>query len=343
MRAIYQIKNGKADSAFENRSTDVPNVGPLEIRIKVNAFGLNFADVMARLGLYPDAPKKPAILGYDVVGTVDQIGNEAQTDLKLGDKVVALTRFGGYAEFVSTDYRGVVALSKDVSPAISTALTTQGGTAYYMAHELVQMHPGDHVLVHAAAGGVGSLLCQMAKAKGAVVFGTAGSEEKLEYLKSLGVDYPINYRNEKFEKIINAKLGAKNVSGLDVIFDPIGGSSVKKGFKLLASGGRMLLFGASSMTSAKNIFSKIGIALGFGIYSPIGLLGPSKSLIGVNMLRIADDKPEVLQRVLKGTVKLFEEGVIQPREGGVYSVNDIATAHHALEHRKTMGKIAIKW
>lgn len=343
MRAIFHIKNGEAQSAFENRSTDVPSLGPLDIRIKVSAFGLNFADVMARLGLYPDAPKKPAILGYDVVGTIDQIGSDVITDLSLGDRVVALSRFGGYAEFVSTDYRGVVALPQDVSPAISTALTTQGGTAYYMAHELVHIHKGDHVLVHAAAGGVGSLLCQMAKAKGAIVYGTAGSDEKLQYLRSIGVDFPINYRSEKFEKTIKAYLDKHQVNGLDIIFDPIGGSSVKKGFKLLGSGGRMLLFGASSMTNAKNVFSKIGIALGFGIYSPIGLLSPSKSLIGVNMLRIADDKPEVLHRVLKGTVKLFSDGIIAPLEGGVYEVEDIANAHHALEHRKTMGKIAIKW
>ncbi len=343
MRAVYLVKNGKADKAFEIRDASTPEVGPLEIRIKVEAFGLNFADVMARLGLYPDAPPKPGVLGYDVVGHIDAIGTDVDTQLKEGDRVIALTRFGGYAEYVSTDYRGVVKIKNDVAFAIATALATQGGTAFYMAHEMVRLHEGDQVLVHAAAGGVGSLLCQMAKAEGAIVHGTAGSEEKLEYLRSIQVDNPINYRSQQFEKEIGIFLEEKDVKGLDVIFDPIGGKSVKKGVKLLASGGRIVLFGASSLTSAKNIFSKIGVALGFGIYSPIGLLNPSKSLIGINMLRIADDKPEILNRVLQGAVDLFEQGIITPMAGGTYPVEKLAEAHHALEHRGTMGKIAISW
>ena len=222
MRALYLIKNGKADKALELRDTDIPEVGSSEIRIKSEAFGLNFADVMARLGLYPDAPKKPGILGYDVVGRVDAISGDVDTDLKEGDRVIALTRFGGYGQYVSTDYRGVVKIKDDMSPVIATALATQGGTAYYMAYEMVNIFEGDHVLVHAAAGGVGSLLCQMAKSKGAIVYGTAGSSEKLEYLKSIGVDYPINYRSLKFEKEINAVLNKSDVKGLDVIFDAIG-------------------------------------------------------------------------------------------------------------------------
>ena len=340
MRAIYHVKNGSADKAFEIRETSIPDTGSLEIRIKVEAFGLNFADVMARLGLYPDAPPKPGVLGYDVIGHVDEIGSEVTTDLKKGDRVVALTRFGGYAEYVSTDYRGVVAIGDDVDLAQGTALTTQGGTAYYMAYEMVRMYEGDKVLVHAAAGGVGSLLCQMSKDRGAVVFGTAGSDKKLDYLRSIGVDHPINYRSAKFEDEIRSIIGN---GGLDVVFDPVGGSSVKKGMKLLGSGGRMVIFGASSMTSASNVFSKLGVALGFGIYSPVGLLSPSKSLIGVNMLRIADDKPEVLHRVLKGTVDLFNKGVLKPLSGGIYNVSELAEAHDNLEKRKTMGKIAITW
>lgn len=343
MRALYLVKNGKAEKALTLKETDIPEVGVSEIRIKSEAFGLNFADVMARLGLYPDAPKKPAILGYDVVGIVDAISSDVSTDLKEGDRVIALTRFGGYGEYVSTDYRGVVKINEDMSPVIATALATQGGTAFYMAHEMVNIFEGDHVLVHAAAGGVGSLLCQMAKAKGAIVYGTAGSNEKLEYLKSIGVDYPINYRSQKFEIEIGDLLQRSDVKGLDVVFDAIGGSSVRKGLKLLNSGGRIILFGASAMTSAKNVFSKIGVGLGFGIFHPVALLDPSKSMIAVNMLRIADDKPEIINRVLKGAIALYEQGVIRPKEGGLYPIEDFAKAHSDLEMRKTMGKLAIKW
>lgn len=343
MRAVFLVKNGNAFKAFEEREAPMPQPGPLEIRIKVRAFGLNFADVMARMGLYPEAPKKPGILGYDVVGYVDALGSEVQTELKEGDHVVALTRFGGYATHVCTDYRGVVAIDEDVNVAEATALTTQGGTAFYMANEMARVFPGDHVLVHAAAGGVGSILCQMLGAKDAIVYGTAGTDEKVAYVKSLGVPHPINYRNESFDTKIKQLLSQQHALGLDVVFDAIGGNSAKKGFKLLGAGGRLVLFGAAAFTSAPNIFAKLGVLLGFGLYHPLGFMTPAKGIIGVNMLRIADDKPDVLKRVLKGTVDLFQQKVIQPKVGGVYPVSEIAQAHDDLAKRKTMGKIAIKW
>lgn len=341
MKAAFLVKNGKSSSAFEVRDFSISNPEPNEIQIKVEAFGLNFADVMARNGQYPDAPKKPGILGYDVVGSIVQKGEEVPDGLEIGSRVIALTRFGGYAQMVNSDYRGVVPIAKDLPVDIATALATQGGTAYYMAKEMVNIFPGDQVLVHAAAGGVGSLLCQMAVAMGATVYGTASTSEKLEYLKSIGVQYPINYKEHDFSEKVQSLL--PNGQHLDIIFDAIGGKSVSRGFKLMGSGGKMVLFGASALTSAKFIWSKIGVALGFGIYSPIGLLNPSKSLIGVNMLRIADDKPDIIGRVIQGAVDLYDQGKIIPKGGGVYSINDLAQAHDDLENRRSMGKLAIKW
>lgn len=341
MKAAYLIKNGNAQNAFEIREFNITPPGPLEIQIEVSAFGLNFADVMARLGLYPDAPAKPGILGYDVVGTISEIGSEVDTDLTIGTRVIALTRFGGYAQYVNADYRGVVPIADDVPADIATALATQGATAYYMAKEMVNICEGDHVLIHAAAGGVGSILCQLAKNAEAIVYGTASNPEKLAYLNSLEIQYPINYRENDFKDSVRKHL--PEGQGLDIIFDAIGGSSVSKGFKLLGAGGRMVLFGASALTDARFIWSKIRVAAGFGIYSPIGLLNPSKSLIGVNMLRIADEKPAVLGRVIRGTVDLFEKGVIQPIAGGIYPITALSEAHAALENRQTMGKVAIQW
>ena len=339
MKAVFLVKNGSAEKAFEIRETEQPKPRELEVLIKVEAFGLNFADVMARKGLYPDAPKKPGILGYDVVGRIEAVGDQVK-GVSAGDRVTAMTRFGGYAEYVCTDFRGVAKISEEIDPVIATALTTQGGTAYYMAMEMVNIFPGDKVLIHAAAGGVGSLLVQMAKYRGAEVFATAGSQEKLDYASSLGADHTIAYRNVDFAKQIELEHGE---NCLDVIFDPIGGKSVKKGFGLLNAGGRIVLFGASSLTSARNIFQKIGVALGFGIHSPIKYVESSKSMIGVNMLRIADFQPDVLSRVLKGTVNLAQSGIISPKVGGYYPVSKIAEAHEALGTRKTMGKLAIHW
>ncbi len=341
MKAAYLVNNGRVNRAFEIRDLSIQDPQPHEVQISVQAFGLNFADVMARLGLYPDAPKKPGILGYDVVGTILDIGSEVRSELSIGDYVVALTRFGGYGQLVNTDYRAAVKISSDIPVDVATAFATQGGTAYYMAREMVNIFPGDHVLVHAAAGGVGSLSVQMAKSAGATVYGTASTSAKLDYITSIGVDHPINYKEHQFADVIRKILG-KDI-GLDIIFDPIGGMSVRRGYRLLGAGGRIVLCGASSLTSAKYIWSKLGVVKGFGLFSPIALLNPSKSLIGVNMLRIADDKPEVLQRVIRGAVDMYEDGVIQPLGGGIYSISELAVAHQALEKRKTMGKLAVKW
>lgn len=338
MKAAVLVKNGISSKAFEIREVETPKPGEGQVLIKAEAFGLNFADVMARHGDYQDCPPLPAIIGYDVVGKVEALG-AGVTNVKVGDRVTAMTRFGGYAEYALTDYRACSKIADDYPVGKATALTTQYCTAYYCFEEVVSLFEGDAILIHAAAGGVGTALVQLAKEKGCVVFGTAGSQEKLDYLKSIGVDYPINYRTQDFEKEIKKIIGEK---GLDVVFDPIGGKSVKKGIRLLGSGGRIVLFGAAGMNGT-NIFGKIGTGLGFGIYHPVEFMLSSKGMIGVNMLRIADNRPNVLKRCLDNVVKLVEEGVLDPTVGKVFKVDKLAEAHDYLEMRKSMGKVTVEW
>lgn len=340
MKAILLTKNGKAETAFETRETPKPEPQSDEIRIKVEAFGLNFADVMARLGMYRDCPPLPAIIGYDVVGHIEAIGNEVKNlnkNLNVGDRVTALTRFGGYAEYAVTKCQAAAKIADTVSVGEAVALSTQYCTAYYCAEEMTRLHPGDHILVHAAAGGVGTALVQWGKHQQCKIFGTA-SQPKLEYLKKIGVDYPIDYRNEDFAEYIKKQIGDK---GLDVIFDPIGGSYLKKGFKLLGSGGRIVTFGASEMTSQNNIFQKLKFAKNFGIYHPVQFIAQSKAMIGVNMLRIADNRPEVFSRVLTKVVELYDQKVFQPTVGKIFSFEQIAEAHNYLADRKSIGKIVV--
>jgi len=339
MKAVVLVKNGNSDVAFEMRDIDKPTPKPNEVLIKVEAFGLNYADVMARLGLYEDCPPLPTVLGYDVIGTIETIGNEV-TETKVGDRVVALTRFGGYAEYAVTDARAIAKVPSDMAVGVGTALTTQYGTAYYCAEEMTRIHEGDHVLIQAAAGGVGTALVQLAKHHGATVYGTA-STHKLDYLRELGVDHPIDYRNTDFETAVRKIRGDK---GIDVAYDSIGGKHVKKAFKLLGSGGRLVCYGAASMSdTVKNPLKLLGVAFGFGLYSPIQLLKPCKAIIGVNMLRLADDRPEMLKRCLQGVVKYVEQGVLKPTIGGEFSVAQINEAHDLLASRKSMGKIVVKW
>jgi len=338
MKAVFLIKNGAAATAFEIREIPVPVPGRDQVLVKVEAFGLNFADVMARNGMYKEAPPLPAVLGYDVAGSVVATG-EGVTNVKTGDRVTAMTRFGGYAEFAVTDAHGTAVIPPDLAAATATALATQYCTAYFAAAEMVNLFPGDKVLVHSGAGGVGTALLQYAKHKQCELFSTAGTEDKLLHLKAMGVHHPINYVSHDFEEAIKKITGGK---GVDVIFDAVGGKSVKKGFRALASAGRIVCYGAADLTD-KNLFGKVKTALGFGIYHPAMFMMASKSMIGINMLRIADDHPRVLQRCLESVVKLTQQGIFIPAPAKIFPVTEIANAHEYLEKRKNIGKVAVKW
>lgn len=340
MKAIVLVKYGTAENAFKIEEREKPVASDNEVIIKVEAFGLNYADVMARNGLYKDAPPLPCVLGYEVAGTIDSMGKNV-IGYSLGDRVTGFTRFGGYAEYTAADVRGLIKIPDSMTAAESTALTTQYGTAYYCAYEMVNLFEGDHVLIHAAAGGVGTALIQLAKNKGCIVYGTAGSDEKLEYLKSMGVNFPINYRKKNFEEEIKKLQGDQ---GLDVIFDPVGGTNYKKGRKILSHGGRIVSYGVSERSGKKaGLLSDLNLVFNFGFLHPIMLLMKSQGAIGVNMLRIGDHKPLTLKRCLEGVVKLVEEGVLKPHIGGAFKVSDIAKAHKLLESRNSIGKIIVEW
>lgn len=338
MKAAVLIKNSSADKAFELREADMPTIKKGQVLIKVEAFGLNFADVMARRGMYKEAPPLPAILGYDVAGIIEAVAEDI-VDFKKGDRVTAMTRFGGYGEYAVTNASAVAIMPARLDAATATALTTQYCTAVYAASEMVNLYKGDKVLIHSGAGGVGTALIQFAKYKQCEIFATAGSPDKIAYLKQLGVQHAINYNTEDFEKTIKEITAQK---GVDVIFDAVGGSSVKKGIRLLAPGGRLVCYGASNI-SDKNLFGKIKTVLGFGFYHPFMFMMPSKSIIGINMLHIADFKPGIIERCLSKVMELYSEGVFVPTIAKIFDVNNIAEAHAFLENRKSIGKVVVKW
>ena len=338
MKAALLVRKGDASKAFEIRDVEKPKIKAGEVLIKVEGFGLNFADVMARMGLYDDAPPMPSILGYDVVGRIEECARDV-SHVKVGDRVTAMTRFGGYAEYVAANAMAVAKIKDNAPLGEATALTTQYCTAYYAAAEVVNLHAGDRVLIHSAAGGVGTALVQLAKHKGCEIFATAGSDAKLKMLRDAGVQHPINYSTEDFEAAIKSKT---NGQGVDVIFDAVGGSYVRKGFRALAPGGRLICYGAADI-SDKNIFGKISTLLGFGFYHPLQFMSTSKALIGVNMLRIADNRPQILKTCLENVVALYEQGVFKPMVGGVYPIAQLGEAHELLGSRKSTGKITVTW
>ncbi len=338
MKSIYLVKHGGAAKAFEFRETPKPIPGGGDVIIKVEYSGLNFADILARKGLYQDAPPIPSVLGYDVSGTVDSVGKDI-TDLKKGDRVAAFTRFGGYSEYVAADRLGTVRIPDNLESAAADALTTQYVTAFYSAAEVTNLHEGDNVLIHAAAGGVGTALVQYALYKKCVVFATAGSDVKVALLKEAGAQFPVNYRKDDYKEVVKKYANG----GIDVIFDSLGGKYVKDGIKLLGAGGRIICFGAAEMSRRSNIFFKAKTGLSFGFYHPAQFIIPSKSLIGVNMLRIADTKPAVLKRCIEEVMELYKRGVFKPVVGKIFSATDISKAHEYVESRESVGKVVIKW
>ncbi len=340
MKAYSLVKNGAASQAFQLIEKETPTPSAGEVLVKSEGFGLNFADVMARLGIYKDCPPLPTVVGYENVGRVVAVG-EGVTTVKVGERVLAFTRFGGYADHVLSPEMAVAKIPERWGVGEATALATQYITAYYAAQEAINLHEGDHVLIHAAAGGVGTALIQLLKEKGCIIFGTAGSDEKLDYLRAQGVHYPINYRKEDYFDAI-VKLGFKGK--IDAAFNPIGGNYVKKDIALLNAGGREVLYGASKMTEARgNIFKLLKMVFGFGFWSPIGFVTKSTSLVGVNMLRIADNKPAVLKMCMDEVISLAKRGLIKPTIAKEFPHTELAEAHDFLESRKSMGKIAVKW
>ncbi len=340
MKAIVLQRNGKAEEAFAMEERPVPEPGTDEVLIKVEAFGLNFADVMSRLGMYRDAPPIPFIPGYEVVGRVEKTGQDVQEDLT-GQRVVAFTRFGGYAEYATTKKEAVAPIGEDMDAGQATALATQYCTAWFSAMEATNIRKGDRVLIHAAAGGVGTALVQLAKHQGAEVFGTAGSGEKLQYLKELGVDHPVNYRTQDYETVVREKLSGQR---LDLAFNSIGGKTFKKDMRLLGAGGRIVCYGGAERTGKrKGLFNTLKFVWDFGLLHPIGLLMNAKGVIGVNMLRLADHAPHKVAHSLEGVVELTREGVLDPHVGGRFSADRIAEAHRLLEERKSRGKLVVMW
>jgi NADPH:quinone reductase-like Zn-dependent oxidoreductase len=338
MKGIFLKKFGEVDLAFEVKETPSPKPEPHQVKIKVEAFGLNFADVLARKGLYGDAPPLPCILGYECVGTIAEVG-QAITKFNEGDRVLAFTRFGSYAQFAVTDSRAVVKIDNDIKSDVALALGTQYCTAYYAAYECLSLHAGDVVLIHAAAGGVGVALTQLAKEKGCTVIGTVGSNEKFDFIKANGVDHPINYRTTNFEEEVRKILGKRRV---DAIFDAVGGKTFKQGMKVLNYGGSNVIYGAASRTNG-GLMANLKLLFGFGFYTPIKFLMKSQNVIGVNMLRIADYKPEIIQLCLEKVYELYQLEIVKPHVGKVFKANEIASAHALLESRNSRGKIAVEW
>lgn len=336
-KQVYLVKNGSADAAFEIRETPIPSVSNNEALVRVNSSGLNFADVMARKGLYREAPDLPCVLGYEVAGVVESCPDKRELE---GKRVLAFTRFQGYSEYLNVRLDAIVEIG-EIDFKSATALATQFVTAWYASQYITNLHKGEKVLIHAAAGGVGTALVQMAKNKGCEVFALTSKKEKFEILKELGADHIINYReNDYIEEIKTILKGSR----INVSFNPVAGASFKNDKSLIGSGGRIILFGGSDRTDGKwGIFSTLNFVRKMGLIVPIGLMMRSRSILGVNMLKVADYYPEIIQTGLQTVIKDVQQGNLKPIHFKDFNYQDISQAHDLLESGNSIGKISISW
>ena len=341
MRAVVIPRHGGPD-VLEVQERPDPIPGPGEVRVAVKAAGINFADLLARSGMYPDAPPAPCVVGYEVAGDVDQIG-DGVTEFEPGDRVIAGSRFNGQAELVVTTVNAVVPLPDNLSYEQGAAIPVNYATAYAGLVLMGGAEEGDRVLIHAAAGGVGISATQIAKQRGAEVFGTA-SASKHDAIRAQGVDHAIDYRNEDFAKAV---MRITNGEGIDVAFDAIGPSSFRKDYKILRSGGRLICYGLSEVQTGegRNLPGLLkGVAAMTTATMPwwrsMLIMNENKGVFGLNMLKWWD-REGTMNRALDPLLPAFASGALEPVVAEAFSFDRAADAHRFIHERRNIGKVVL--
>ncbi|HEX3695277.1 MAG TPA: zinc-binding dehydrogenase [Polyangia bacterium] len=336
MRQVWITRKGAPDVLVVKEAPD-PTPGPGQVRVRVAAAGVNFADILARMGLYPDAPKLPCVIGYEVGGTVDAIGTGVKS-LKAGDRVLALTRFGGYSDVIVVPELQAVPIPPALTLEKATALPVNYVTAWIMLVKLGNLTKGERILIHAAAGGVGQAALQLARWRGAEVFGTA-SAGKHQRLAQLGVAHCIDYHTQDFEDEIRRRTDGK---GVHLIIDAVGGASFRKSYRSLAPLGRLFLFGVSSLAPGRtrNLFAAVRGLLAMGAFKPLPLMNDNRGVFGVNMGHLWDHAG-MLRAILEEILTLVTSGVLEPLVDKTFSFDQAADAHGYLQARKNFGKVLL--
>jgi NADPH2:quinone reductase len=322
MKAIWVEEFGEAD-VLQYIDVERPEPGEGEVLIEVSSAGVNYADTMRRRNQYVEPQDLPFTPGSEVAGIVAEVG-EGVDDVSVGDRVVSLLGTGGYAEYAVAPARRLIPLPEGLDFDRAAAIPLQGLTAYHCIRTSGALKDGESVLVHAAAGGVGTLSVQMAKLLGAgTVIATASSEEKLDLARSLGADVLIDYTEEDWpEKIREATEG----KGADIILEMVGSDFPQKNLKCLNVFGRMVVFGAASRER--------------GTIVPANLMKRCHAVVGFYLPQIMR-RPDLFVPSLKEILAWISTGDLQLTIGGTYPLDQAADAHADLEGRQTTGKLLL--
>ena len=336
MRAIITSRNGDVGAMkVEERPDPIPGRGEIVIRVK--AAGLNFADILARQGLYPDGPPKPCIMGYEVSGVVEKSGEGVDAGWA-GKPVIAMTRFNGQAELLKVSAAQIFDKPDNLSFEQAAAIPVNYLTAWALLVVMGGLRSDESVLIHNAGGGVGLAALDIARHFGAKTFGTA-SASKHEFLKQRGLDHAIDYRNQDWLPVL---LELTNGRGVELAIDPLGGASWKKTYRALRATGRMGVFGMS-VASASGILGKIRAMKAVAQmprFNPLALMNRNKGVFGLNLGHLWGEGDKVrdwTREIMKGVA----EGWVRPYVDRAFSFNEIADAHRYIEARKNIGKIVL--
>jgi NADPH:quinone reductase-like Zn-dependent oxidoreductase len=336
MRVIVTTRNGDVDVLkVETRPDPVPGKG--EVLIRVKAAGLNFADILARQGLYPDAPKKPCVVGYEVSGIIEAVGEGVPQD-PIGEPVIAMTHFGGQAELVVVPVKQIFEKPEQLSFEQGAAIPVNYLTAWALLVTMGGLKKEESVLIHNAGGGVGLAALDIAKHIGAKTYGTA-STGKHEFLKQRGLNHAIDYRNQDWLPVL---MDLTNNRGVELVIDPLGGSSLKKSYRALRTTGRMGVFGMST-ASASGIRGKLRALKALmqtPKFHPLALMNRNRGVFGLNLGHMWGESEKVAawtQEIIRG----FHEGWIQPYVDRAFPFDQVAEAHRYIEARKNIGKVVL--
>ena len=336
MRQIVTTANGGVEVLKVQEAPD-PGAAKGEVVVRVNAAGLNFADILARQGLYPDGPKKPCVMGYEVAGVIEAVGEDVDQQL-LGQAVMAMTRFRGQAEKVAVAANQLFAKPESLSFEAAAAIPVNYLTAYALLYVMGSLHAGESVLIHNAGGGVGLAAIDIAKKIGATSYGTA-SPGKHEFLRERGLDHPINYRNQDWLPVLRQLTDGR---GVDLVIDPIGGSHWKKSYAALRHTGRLGMFGVST-ASANGLRGKLNLikaAAQMPRFHPLGLLNKNRGVFGLNLGHMWHE-PEKVMTWMKAILAGIGEGWVRPHVDKAFPFVQAADAHSYMEARKNIGKVVL--
>ncbi|HEY3190692.1 MAG TPA: zinc-binding dehydrogenase [Solirubrobacteraceae bacterium] len=331
MRAVVLARHGGFD-ALQVHERPAPVCGPGTVRIAVHAAGVTFADTMARVGLYPDAPPLPAVLGYEVAGEVVECGPGVR-GVAVGDRVMAGTRFGGYAEEVVVPEHDAIPLPGGLSFPEGAAIPVNYSTAWAALVDTAGVRPGERVLVHAAGGGVGIAATQIARAEGAEVWGTA-SPGKHDEIRAQGVEHAIDYTRRGWDHALPP---------FDVVLDAIGGASFRRSYRLLRPGGRLVAYGASATMGGERrdlrraIPAALAMIRGFDL---VKQMSDSKTVIGLNMLRLWDDRG-TLEPWVTPLRDGLARGALRPVVAAAVPFSRAGDGHRILSERRNIGKVVL--